>query len=409
MPTNEIDILDDTIASEAVPPHDTPTMPANTDTTTTIRTSPIVRTIGVEIECLTPERVYWEDEESDLDHDIAEARSDGSIDGDGYGIEIVTKPCAGIDAEDAITAVCETIAVHEATTNASTGLHVHVDAQELVPKTHIKFVRDLEEFNHARMGTRLQDVLYIEKNMLAGSSNNALDALHLTETLVPIEAHGRYGRGTLLGTYRDNRRVGLYTIPPEQYDEYQCFAVDSDALRNLTYRTHQAMRFLSAVDPILRSLVPSSRRHNNYCQPFEKMARHGGTQPATYRDLMSGLNDRYCGINLRALEKHGTIENRYHGGTVNAQKIIHWARLWEATVRFAIAGKNIANETDALAEVVNGKNRLEMLCALLEIPDDTTAYLLGRHTAFMGSDARHAISYINKKLIAQGKAPRATR
>ena len=44
------------------------------------------------------------------------------------------------------------------------------------------------------------------------------------------------------------------------------------------------------------------------------------------------VNDRYYGTNLCALQKYGTIEFRYHSGTVDAEKIIAWVRILNAIV-----------------------------------------------------------------------------
>lgn len=126
--------------------------------------------------------------------------------------------------------------------------------------------------------------------------------------------------------------------------------------------------------------------------------------PNTYSEQLQGIGERYCGINMQSLAKHGTVENRYHGGTLSADKIIHWARLWERIVNMALSA-NASDEADVLSEVPNSKNRLDMLLALLELPESTCNYIRERHTAFMGSDARHSIAYITKKNAA--KAARA--
>lgn len=401
-----------------------PNMPGPFDTTEVPQTSPMKRTIGVEIECLTPSAHYWEDliTNADLNPNVS-AHSDGSIDGDGYGIELVTSPLTGDEAEDTITSLCNLISEKRGKTNSTTGLHVHVDAKELAGKNIVREIR-WETPSDERINLKANEsIVYINRNVLANTANTPISqdgsqgsiasrVIQLVETVGQANATGRHGMGSILAPYNEissmggNRSTSI-VIDHTKYEMYRTFVVDFSACISIRTRLFHAMRFFSAVDSVFRSLVPSSRRHNTYCQPYEKIVRNGGVCPATYSELLEGISQRYCGINLQALSKHGTIENRYHGGTTNATKIIHWARLWEACVRFVCTqGHNVSPEADTLSEVVNGKNRLEMLCALLDIPDDTQKYLLTRYTANLGSDAKHAISYINRKLAAQGRAPR---
>ena len=64
--------------------------------------------------------------------------------------------------------------------------------------------------------------------------------------------------------------------------------------------------------PLLASMVPKSRRDNQYCK----------------LDVNSpNSSSRYYAINLQSLNKFNTIEVRLHSGTTDFDKIIHWARL----------------------------------------------------------------------------------
>lgn len=358
--------------------------------------STIKRTIGVEIECLVPD--YLEDDTRDNLRDAGgSVHGDGSIDGDGEGIEVKTAPIKGRDAEDTITEICGVLQEADADTNSSCGLHVHVDAKEVDINNYVRSFSTREDVKAD------ETVLYVHKEITGSpyriheSFSEILNAIEQTGTL---KVSGRYGAGRMvhgaMSPQRDVVDSWYGTMPESQYASYTTLVVQLNEFQYLKTRLFEAMRFFSAIDPIMRSLVPSSRRHNTYCQPFEKMARSGGRCPNKYSDLMDGIRDRYCGINMRALEAHGTIENRYHGGTVDASKIIHWARLWERCVDVAMS-RYAGQEADALCEVVNGKNRLEMLLALCNVPESTEQYMMQRYTKFMGSDARHTISYVKAK------------
>jgi hypothetical protein len=75
---------------------------------------------------------------------------------------------------------------------------------------------------------------------------------------------------------------------------------------------------LFAAQPILYAMCPKTRRVSNFCKPlntYTKMAQAATAQ------------DRYYGINAASWTKHKTIEIRIHSGSVNATKIINWAKL----------------------------------------------------------------------------------
>lgn len=362
-------------------------------TAANIEETTIERTIGIEIESFMQDPDMGPLQETGVD-----ISGDGSISGDGQGVEIQTPPVRGAKAEKMIRAACDALNEQNAQQNSSCGVHVHVDAKELTARGFIR------SYNSSSTPiAENETMVYLHRAIF--QSGRGIEA-HM-EVLEAVEvgelhiAHGQYGVGNIVRMYGEHRFKtsavdGGYIIPAGEYGNYLTFAVDIDAARELRERLFNAMRFFSAIDPVLRSLVPSSRRHNRYCQPFEKMVRSGGAMPRTFREQLNGITDRYCGINMQALGKHGTIENRYHGGTLNADKIIHWARLWERCVNVALSD-NATVEADALAEVPNSKSRLDMLLALTELPDATCNYLRERYAAFLGSDARHAIAYINGK------------
>ncbi len=368
--------------------------------------SPIVRTIGVEIECLVP--VYSNSDRSAIEDAGGSVHHDSSIDGSGEGIEVKTSPISGNHAEETLHGICDVLASMDADTNSTCGLHVHVDASELNVKNYVRLLR------FGGSPTPLQDdekAVYIPYSKLTERDGSPMlyEVIDELDLSARHNVKGSYGPGIGLKTKLASASWGIEgisdrygrthtysVVPPAEYENIACFAVKLNDIHVLREKYYNAMSFFSAIDPILRSLVPSGRRHNTYCQPFNKVTRNGGTCPDTMRDIVNGVSTRYCGVNFRALDQHGTIENRYHGGSTNATKIIHWARLWERCVDLALSNHAQA-EADNLAEVLNGKNRLEMLCALLDLPEDTSKYLMGRYTAFMGSDARHAIAYINGK------------
>jgi hypothetical protein len=64
--------------------------------------------------------------------------------------------------------------------------------------------------------------------------------------------------------------------------------------------------------PLLETIVPKSRRDNNYCRVVK----------STLKD-----SDRYKAINTTALSKFGTLEIRLHSATTDFLKISNWIKL----------------------------------------------------------------------------------
>lgn len=101
-----------------------------------------------------------------------------------------------------------------------------------------------------------------------------------------------------------------------------------------------AIAFLNA-EQHFDALVPPARRDNRYCNSnVRRVGNVGRTllrQASTIRqiaDVMNGGNSahhynhfRYHKLNFQSFVRHGTIEFREHGGTVESEKACAWVRL----------------------------------------------------------------------------------
>jgi hypothetical protein len=83
----------------------------------------------------------------------------------------------------------------------------------------------------------------------------------------------------------------------------------------------------NALEPIVFSYLPPSRRNNRYC------ARGIGTQ------------NRFHGLNLTCLSTKGTVEFRCHHGTMNKKKILSWVSFCVALVEYAKGNRSIPSIT----------------------------------------------------------------
>ncbi len=89
------------------------------------------------------------------------------------------------------------------------------------------------------------------------------------------------------------------------------------------------------------SLVPASRRANNNRMIQSNIGRHADLDAAftaiknatTMNEVIAAANGsagdygRYHKLNLCSLLRHGTVEFRQHGGSIDAAKISNWVRL----------------------------------------------------------------------------------
>ncbi len=188
-----------------------------------------------------------------------------------------------------------------------------------------------------------------------------------------------------------NNSTGLHVHAdcPELRDE------NNETPHKLLQNKWKAIRFFALAENLLRSCVPQTRRHNQYCLPLNRVMPVGGMWSNEICEAIRQEPTRYCGVNFASMARHGTIENRYHGGTTNEQKILHWCLLWEALVNNAVSIRG--DEIEQLNEVVSEKARRDMLFALLSLPEGTETYLRERIRSFGASDSRKVATYIRTK------------
>jgi len=106
--------------------------------------------------------------------------------------------------------------------------------------------------------------------------------------------------------------------------------------------------FLRVFEPLIYSMLPNSRQSGTWSQRLEYSLNHLNTFkkdiPAYKRHIATKC--RYYGINLASIRKHGTLEFRYHAGTLNPEKMINWIKLLLRIVEYQ---KDIFWDTDKTA------------------------------------------------------------
>ena len=98
---------------------------------------------------------------------------------------------------------------------------------------------------------------------------------------------------------------------------------DARVIRSLYNLIHR-------VEPVIFSLVSASRRSNSYCRPLPDVSKllHGCRKLPCFQEAL-GRFERYQALNWTHLfndDGAPRVEFRYHQGTLDANKALHWAR-----------------------------------------------------------------------------------
>lgn len=263
-----------------------------------------LQTFGLELECLVEDRDTLLQVSQDLPRSCG-LTSDGSINGRGCGIEIVTPPLKGLAGEEYLKSILSTLDQHGAYVNRTCGLHLHI------------------------------------------------------------------------GVDRDN---WLF-------------------LRNL-------LAFYVVFDDIILSMLPPSRRGNNYCHAvkgkvslndLKKINDPQGLDEAWYkmrvmsdedRDRLIAIkgnkyhDTRYLGLNLHSAFYRGTAEIRYHSGTLNLKKILNWVALHQCIfTAVKELGQNYGLLWQVLEKsfmVVNQEKKREDMLKIIKAPASLLSYIESR-------------------------------
>lgn len=175
-------------------------------------------------------------------------------------------------------------------------------------------------------------------------------------------------------------------------------------------------------EPVIVSFLPSTRRNNNYCSQFAKGSSQRGSlyELGTVDDAFSRVvsmstiadfekywykvesdrevthkkderytESRYMGVNFHSLLKDYHIEIRYHSGTLNYEKILHWVNLHGKIIELC------ANGSITIEKLFEIKNRglsfndlNTVFFEMLNLGVDTVEYLKERQATFAEAETR---------------------
>lgn len=190
---------------------------------------------------------------------------------------------------------------------------------------------------------------------------------------------------------RINKSCGLHVhlIAEDFKDKYV-------KLRNLVL-------FYHAVESVIFSMVPYSRRFNNYCrrikqvididkvigvyslEAFEKAFYGIGDRREIERTKRGKYSEkRYAFLNIHNLFFSGkTVEIRNHSGTTQSDKIIPWVNFHALILDYIAKAKTV--EVNRVVKKLQSKDlasKTDMLLELIGINDEHSSYLKSRQKKF---------------------------
>jgi len=176
--------------------------------------------------------------------------------------------------------------------------------------------------------------------------------------------------------------------------------------RDFRYRPavlSKILRTYYALEPMLLSILPDSRYDNHFCQLMRKLYNYNDLsvrginqlEEVWYKEPEKCLRDqrksgkyddsRYAGLNLHSLFYRGSIEIRYHSGTIDYEKIKHWANINLCIIEYALNYFD-KDRIDRLAqqfqERTETSKRLTELADMLKLPGATKKYMASRIKKF---------------------------
>lgn len=151
-----------------------------------------------------------------------------------------------------------------------------------------------------------------------------------------------------------------------------------------------------AVQDVIYKMLPPSRDNGRWCRRIpmsrsdifaidsnedfiEAWYNSWGVNPS-----MEKYNDsRYCGMNMHSRIINGSVEFRYHSGTINQEKILNWVKICTAIVDVGIEISKGKKETVEIENAIKGRDlTYEEFFKYLKLDDDVREYVDQRMSKF---------------------------
>jgi hypothetical protein len=281
------------------------------------------RRFGIEIEFSCPDKMslYRIGERLNL-------VGDGSIRHIPHSAEYVSSILQGKSGERIVEKACETLKKHRASgDDPAMSVHVHLDGKKNIGE--VKSCTSLEKLPQA-----------VNRREVYGISNRVLTKLNKSD-IHSLVADGRINdafRDINVSRFDSIRYISLATLNSQPSRNFTYFWYDKvdrfHWLRNMLY-------FYTMYSQVMEDIVSNSRKFGNmYCIPLGLSYTLESIEHTHDMDSLRSLwykgrqseghydDSRYHNVNLHSFwDRHGTVEIRSHGGTVDPHKILLWLKL----------------------------------------------------------------------------------
>lgn len=174
-----------------------------------------------------------------------------------------------------------------------------------------------------------------------------------------------------------------------------------DSRRKYPTSLIQLFKAYLVFEDVIMSLLPYSRRDNDFCRPFsdafsmlkvemcnsvldvEKM----WYEERTYDEIQNAKghhhhSSRYFGVNFHSLLASGHLEIRFHSGTTNPRKILEWANLHLLIMDLAASKQFTPELLRDAQKTKNLKEKTKILFDAIGLSPSSQQYFYGRQKKF---------------------------
>ena len=169
-------------------------------------------------------------------------------------------------------------------------------------------------------------------------------------------------------------------------------AISSDTTEEIQERVKNLLLFYTLFDDTICDLLPPSRRKNSYARRIGSVINkdhicklktdkrfdyfwYGNKdekQLVNYRGTERSSDNgytRYTGINFNSLMFRGTVEIRYHQGTLDAPTLLYWIDLQAGIIDYVMDGcitEDMIEKLQSKVSKMGSKEKLDLLLSLIK-------------------------------------------
>lgn len=163
--------------------------------------------------------------------------------------------------------------------------------------------------------------------------------------------------------------------------------LDASDFKDNYHKIASLFRTFFAIEDLIYASLPEARRTNTFCKPLARDYRFGDIshkiKPAMIDKTwyQGDINkrehhhgSRYHGLNLHSIFYRGTVEFRYHSGSLNERKILNWVNFLLHATEYA-SKRYKYREVLALLKMKNHKRKFEYMVKIFKIDRKTAEYM----------------------------------